>query len=199
MKLLVFTDVHGHNSSIKSIIKKAKKEKPDFLVCAGDLTDWGRGVKKVLKKFEELKIPLLLISGNHEESIDLRKISSKFEYVIFLDNGSYEFEDFIFFGYGDGVFATKDKYFEKISKKFISSIDRKKKLIFITHVPPYKTKLDLLPLIGHSGNESVKKFVLKHKPRLVLCGHLHENFGKKEVVGNSLILNPGPDGKIVKI
>ena len=170
MKLLVFTDVHGHNSSIKSIIKKAKKEKPDFLVCAGDLTDWGRGVKKVLKKFEELKIPLLLISGNHEESIDLRKISSKFEYVIFLDNGSYEFEDFIFFGYGDGVFATKDKFVAAIYRIPANvqgdGIHTIKGLIEIKNKDPRRGAGHKKSLVRINVDSVVKEHLKKQKLRL---------------------------------
>ena len=54
MKLLAFTDLHGSKKSTDLIIKKAKKENPDFLVCTGDISDWGKNVKKILSNFKDL-------------------------------------------------------------------------------------------------------------------------------------------------
>ncbi len=199
MKLLAFTDLHGSKKSTDLIIKKAKKENPDFLVCTGDISNWGKNVKDIISKFKDLEIPLLIISGNHEDGIALEEISKKFNFVICLDGGSYELEDYVFFGYGGGAFSKKDKDFERISKKFEKVLNKKKKFILLVHAPPYGTKLDDLPLLGHSGNNSIRKFIEKNNPSLVICGHLHENFNVIDKIKTSVVVNPGPDGKMIKI
>ena len=200
MKLLAFTDLHGDEKIIKELIVKAKKTKPDFLVCAGDISEFGAKLENILKKFETVGIPMLLIPGNHEDPHCLKESSSKFEYIIYLNEGSYEVDDYVFFGYGDGVFDKEDKYFERLAKRFAKTIDKNKKFILLVHAPPHKTKLDLLPMMGHSGNKSIKKFIVSERPHLVICGHLHENFGTIDKVGKrSVLINPGPKGKIIEI
>ena len=69
----------------------------------------------------------------------------------------------------------------------------------LTHAPPYGTKLDFLEYFGHVGSKSSIKAIKELKPKLVLCGHLHENFHKMHKIGSTLIVNPGQDGTIVEI
>ena len=62
----------------------------------------------------------------------------------------------------------------------------------------YKTKLDLL--VGqHHGNKTFRNFIIKNRIDMHICGHLHENFNKKDNIKKTEIINPGPYGKIVKI
>src|SRR3990167_6975870 len=73
-----------------------------------------------------------------------------------------------------------------------------KKIIIVTHAPPYKTKLDKL-VEGHCGNKSIRHFVERNKIDLLICGHLHENFGKEDKIKRTKCINPGPFGKIVRV
>lgn len=75
----------------------------------------------------------------------------------------------------------------------------KRKSIFIFHYPP-KGIFDIIKEKGNpfrggsSGIDFFRKAILKHKPFLVLCGHMHEYQGKKKL-GNSLVVNPGEASK----
>jgi len=40
MKLLLFSDIHGSLRHVRKLQKKAKKEKVDMIICAGDLTNF---------------------------------------------------------------------------------------------------------------------------------------------------------------
>ncbi len=93
-----------------------------------------------------------------------------------------------------------DKGFEKTSIKFkkIIHANKGKKIILVTHAPPYKTRLDKL-VGGHCGNKSIRYFIERNKIDLLICGHLHENFGKEDKIKRTKIINPGPFGKIVMI
>ncbi len=69
----------------------------------------------------------------------------------------------------------------------------------LSHAPVYGTKLDYLEGLGHRGNKSLRKVILDIKPKIALCGHLHENAGKIDKAGITIVLNPGPLGKIIEI
>ena len=73
-----------------------------------------------------------------------------------------------------------------------------KKLVFITHAPIYKTKLDYI-YKEHRGCKSSRKFVEKFKPVLTLCGHFHETENKSDKINETLIINPGHKGSLIEI
>jgi len=198
MKIFAFTDIHGDIKLINKILQQIKKESPDLLICAGDLSDFSTNLKKLILKFKINNIPLLIIPGNHETPEEIRKICKKTKFAIPLHRGSYEINDYIFFGYGTGGFNRTDKEFEELIPKFKKSIKKDKKIILITHAPPYKTKLDKLQHIGYQGSESIRKFIEIIHPIIHICGHLHENAGIMDKIKTTIIINPG-DGKIIEI
>lgn len=199
MKLLCFTDTHTSNKVLTEIEKKAKKEKPDFLVCTGDVSLFSRGLNEFFKRIEKINIPMILIHGNHEVDSEVRKIVKNYDYVKFVHKNGYRFENYLFIGYGGGGFSLIYPEFEQFIPKVKDKLKEEDNIILLVHAPPYGTKLDLLPYFGHVGSKSATKAIKELKPKLVLCGHLHENFKKMDKIGQTLIVNPGPDGMIVEI
>ncbi len=200
MKILAFTDVHLSSYAFKKIKAKAKRQNPDLLVCAGDVSIFEHGLGLILNKLSKFNKKTLIIHGNHETSAVLKKSCSKFKNIIFMHKRQYSQNNYIFLGYGGGGFSLTEPEFCKTGKKFEKIIrnNKSKKIIFITHAPPYKTSLDLVAG-SHCGNKTFHSFILKNKIDLYICGHLHENFGKKGKIGKTEIINPGPYGKIIKI
>jgi Icc-related predicted phosphoesterase len=198
MKILAFADMHGNEHIIKEIIKLAKLKKPNLMICLGDLTIFGQDLSEILSKFDKVGISLLVIPGNHEEGENMKKICNKFKNIIYLHRGVFEIGNYAFFGYGGGGFSQEDEEFDKVAKVVEKKI-KGKKIVFITHQPPYSTKLDYLEYFEHVGNKSYRRFIKKNKPILGLSGHLHENFGEMDSIGESILINPGPLGKLIKI
>jgi|TARA_B100001971_G_C18131250_1_gene504925 Icc-related predicted phosphoesterase len=200
MKLLAFVDVHSSLNAIKKIAEKAKKSKPDLLICAGDISVFEQGLDYLLHKLNKINIPLLIIPGNHESEEELEKSTSLFKNINHIHNKHFEKGNYIFFGYGGGGFSLIDPEFRKLGKKFEEKIkkSKSKKVILITHAPPYNTKTDKI-MKKSCGNKTIRQFIDKVKPDLVITGHLHENAGKEDKVGKTKIINPGPYGKIVEV
>tara|TARA_Y100000310_G_scaffold328062_1_gene395451 strand:+ start:2147 stop:3019 length:873 start_codon:yes stop_codon:yes gene_type:complete len=98
---------------------------------------------------------------------------------------------------GKDLVSKRLKIHKFMKKKFFELIKRVKKgeKIFIFHYPP-KGVFDIIrdkknPMDGLSaGVRFYTGAIKKHKPRLVLCGHMHEYQGSKKI-GDSLIVNPG--------
>lgn len=201
MKLLAFVDMHGSNKALKKIKKQAKKA--DILICAGDLTIFETNLDKLLFQLDKLKKPVLIIPGNHESEASIKQLSKMFENITNIDEKSHIIEDYLFLGYGGGGFSMVDKHFIKVSKKFEKKIKKsgknpENKVILVTHAPPYKTKID--KIMGEPcGNKSIKNFILKVKPDLAISGHLHETAGKQDKVKKTIVINPGPYGKIINL
>lgn len=199
MKFLAFTDIHSDLYSLKEIVKKAKKEKIDFLVCAGDLTSFGSGLDYILKKLD-IGIPLILIPGNHEVPKQIEKAEKKFKFIHNIHGKAYSTDSVTFFGCGGSSltpFNTPHELKGKNFKNLLKFKDTGKKLIFLVHEPPFDTKLDVLD--KHIGNVTFRKFIEEHNPIYCICGHLHENEGKKDKIKNTIVLNPGPKGEIIEI
>ena len=200
MKLLAFTDIHGSLSALKRIEQKVKAQKPDLLVCAGDISIFEHGIIGITRRLNKLNKKVIIIHGNHEDDTTFRKLSKIFKNIIFIHKKYFIQNNILFLGFGGGGFSIIDKEFENIVEKFKKIIKnhKDKKIILVTHAPPYKTRLDNL-VGGHCGNKSIRHFVEKNKIDLLICGHLHENFGKEDKIKKMKIINPGPFGKIVEI
>ena len=200
MKLLAFTDLHLSSYAFKKIKSKVKRQDPDLIICAGDVSIFEQGLDFILNKLNKLKKKILIIHGNHETDKVLKKVCLKYDNLIFIHKKHYKQDNHIFFGYGGSGFALIEPGFYKTGEKFQKIIrkNKDKKIILITHAPPYNTKLDLI-VGSHCGNKTFRNFVSRNKIDLYICGHLHENFNKKDHIKKTHIINPGPYGKIIKI
>ncbi|MAG15667.1 hypothetical protein CMO88_01255 [Candidatus Woesearchaeota archaeon] len=193
MKLLVFSDIHNDDKALKALEKKAKKA--DFLVCAGDFTYFEDGMRKVLRKLNSFGKKVLLVHGNHEGASNVATMTKKMKNISFIHKKMRREGDYAFVGHGGEGFALDSKDFDKFAAKL--KFNKGEKVVLITHQPPHKTKLDFI--WANHGNKSYRKFIVKKKPILAVCGHLHETQGLKDKIGKCLLINPGPKGVIVEI
>jgi len=195
MKILAFVDLHGNMDVLENIGKLAKEQDVDYIVCLGDITIFEDNYAKLMKKLDSFGKPVLYLHGNHEGEKTTRKLVNKLKNVKFLHRETHEHKEFLFVGYGGGGFAQKEPDFEK----WVKRLDMKgKKIILLTHAPPYNTKLD--PIWGESvGVKSYKKFIKKHQPVLALSGHLHDNEGAVDKVGKTELINPGPWEIVIEV
>lgn len=199
MKLLFFADIHNDESAVDEIIDRVKKEKIDFLVCAGDLSEFGVGLKKLAKKLSNAA-PLYILPGNHEDDGEIEELDSKIKNVHDLHLKAIHLGDVLLLGCGGGGFSHKHAPFEECKKYFKEELRKFKdsrKAVLVTHAPPYKTKMDLI-MGEHTGVIALKKFIEKEELGLVICGHLHENAGKKEIINDTIVTNPGKKGFLFK-
>ncbi len=202
LRILAFSDLHGDEKALKLLEKKAKKA--DVAVCAGDFTVFENHILRIMRKLDGIGKPVILVNGNHEDSFLVAEICRKLRNVRFVHRRAYscsQFPDYVFAGHGGEGFDTESEDFEQFNRRSSSRLQqlrkKGKKIIFVTHQPPYGTKVDYI--WAQHGNKSYSRFVKKVQPVLHVCGHLHETQGKKDRIGKTLIINPGPKGKIVVV
>lgn len=197
MKFLTFTDVHEDRKYLQELVKRASKPDIDFVICAGDFSTFGRGMEVVLKSFNDLGKKLYLIPGNHEEHLELDETLQDYPYCIFLHHQAVKIDDYIFLGYGGGGFAQEDAAFRKVSREWYGKYNGKK-IVLVTHMPPFGNKTDFLNK-NHVGSKDYRKFIERIKPKLVICGHLHETVGEVDKIGETKVVNPGWNGMVIEL
>jgi Icc-related predicted phosphoesterase len=73
--------------------------------------------------------------------------------------------------------------------------------VYVSHAPPYATKLDVLFNGRHIGSRSVRMFIEQHKPPLTLHGHIHESHHMtdeiKDCLGPTVCINPGQSRQVL--
>ncbi|MBN1156693.1 metallophosphoesterase [Candidatus Woesearchaeota archaeon] len=196
MKILAFVDMHGSIKAFNEIKKKAKGA--NILVCAGDISMFENNIKSIIRKFGQLKKPVLMIHGNHESPGTMKSVCSAHNNILFIHKALYTLGDVQFIGYGGGGFTVTDDGFEKFMKKAMKDIDKKKKVILITHAPPYGTNLDIINS-NHYGNKSVRNFIKLNKIDIAISGHLHECACHTDKINKVMLINPGPKGKLIEV
>ncbi len=196
MKLLLFTDIHNSAKAFDKVREKASHV--DVVVCGGDISMFGHGMKPMLKNLSALKKPVVIIPGNHEEFKDFDHACAKHANIYNVHRKTLFINGLYFQGYGGGGFSFKDQELEDLLPKFLRDRPQGAKLVFLSHAPPYKTKLD--PVCGEpAGSKSLRWLISKLNPDVVVCGHLHDNFGTEDKLGSAFVINPGPEGKIISL
>ncbi len=197
MKFLTFVDLHDDKKYLKDLVARASKQDIDFVVCAGDFSQFGAGIKEVLAKFNALGKKIYLIPGNHEEDGLFEKVIKQFPNCVSFHKDSFEESGYVFLGYGGDGFSMEDKDFRKKAREWYGKY-KGKKIVLVTHGPPFATKLDKLG-DRHVGNKDYRNFILRIKPKLVICGHIHENVNVVDEVSGVKIINPGWEGMVVEL
>ncbi len=184
MKILLISDIHNQKIALDNILNK----NPDIDVClvAGDITNHGTmtDLEEILLSISKYAEKTLFVRGNCDPLYTKNAISG--ENIIDIEDNYYQIEDLYFVGLK----------FRKISNKIAKTLSKlskdNKKIILLSHEPPFNSRLDQVYFSRHIGSKLVR-MILENTPNIILhgCGHAHESRGK-EIIGNVLSVNPGP-------
>jgi len=202
MKSLAASDIHGDKSVIEKLVAKAKKEKVDLVILAGDLTFFENDLTGIVGPFKELNKRVIIIPGNHETFATTEFLAKQYAPGVYnLHGRSVLFYNEIgIFGAGGsniGLFQVTDSETERLLEKAHKPIKNAKHKIMITHTPPFGTKIDAL--WQHVGSKAVRKEIEKIQPDIAICEKIHETFGKSDKIGKTTIVNAGKNGIVIEI
>lgn len=198
MKFLTFGDAHQDTAAFQAIVARAAKKDVEFLIVIGDISNFGRGLRENFKRLQSIGKKVFFIPGNHEESLgNLPELIKEFPNIVNFHREEFQQGEYLFLGYGGGGFAMKDPEFRKIARRWYGH-HQGKKLVLVTHGPPYGTKIDLLNE-RHVGNMDYRVFIERIKPNVVICGHLHETAGVLDKIGKTKLIHPGWEGMVIEL
>ncbi|MEA2054173.1 MAG: metallophosphoesterase family protein [Candidatus Thermoplasmatota archaeon] len=178
MLIQAAADFHGKESRYGAFLLGLRDNSPDIAVLAGDID-----ANPLFFKFlGDIDVPTLVIHGN-VDGIDIGKKVEKYN-AFFIHEKMYSTDGINFIGAGGINPMLNDIY--SINKKEWISLKDVKMDVLVTHVPP-KGVMDKMGLGLHIGNRWVRNITEEKRPRLIICGHVHENpgythFGETTVV-----------------
>ena len=141
---------------------------------------------------------MLLIHGNHEEWLPIEEMIFPLENIRFLHKKTFRDGDYLFICYGGGGFALHEPEFEQFMIKEMKKVKTADTVIVLTHQPPHGTNMDIV-WKRHVGSITFTESIKKYQPKMWICGHIHEGFNKKDKIGKTVVVNPGPDGTMYTI
>lgn len=175
----------------------------DVLVIAGDsMPIWDHGRQFQANWFKGHMRPhlenlpfkdIILIGGNHdfvlEESKKVRNWMP--ENVHYLQDESIEIDGLVFHGspwsprVGKWAFMEKDHV---LAEKWNMIPDGSH--VWIIHGPPHGACDFTSPRYGsmNVGSRTQREAIVNKKPALVICGHIHEGYGK-DLIGRTVVAN----------
>ncbi|MHA1617006.1 MAG: metallophosphoesterase [Candidatus Njordarchaeales archaeon] len=187
-------DIHGRKDALRRVLERLKDVSVELVVVGGDVTDFdpvstAMGILEMIK--DSLGVNVYFIPGNCD---DRRLLEWSGEGIYNLHLKEYRVGDLLLFGLGGSnvtPFHTNIEWSEDEIRKMLEGRDLGERSIFVSHGPPYGTRLDKVMRIKHVGSKELRKFIEEKQPLLVLTGHIHESAGIDRI-GRSVLVNPGP-------
>ena len=200
MKLLLFSDVHCSKPAVERLIQKAKKA--DVLVGAGDFGTMRNGTAETLSPLKQVGKPIVLVPGNAESDDELRdavagwNVEAGHAPVHPLHGTGVEIDGVPFFGLGGGIPVTPFGAWSFDLDEEVAAVQLNaspKNGVLVVHSPPYGA-VDVSSRGKHLGSQAIRETVLRCKPRLTVCGHIHDCAGRWEAIDGAMVVNAGPAG-----
>lgn len=196
MKLLAFSDLHCDLEQAERLVEQSSQA--DLVLGAGDFASVHRGLDQTIEALATIETRTLLVPGNNETEEALRQAAGAWPAAAVLHGEEVEHDGVSFFGLGAGVPVTPwdwsfDLDEDEADAKLASFPDG---AVLVLHSPP-KGYVD-----GHDkhlGSEAILRAIEARRPPLAVCGHIHESWGEKADIGETLIVNLGPGGTMLEI
>ena len=175
MRILAIADIHGHQYRLNIVLKNIEMYSPDVVVVCGDITQFGPA-EVARNLLDQIPVETFAVPGNCDPP-EVSKMIDKSK-AINIDMKRVERHGIPFVGISRvTTYSILDKpvFIDGNEKKSVGNV-LDEKCILVSHEPPYGVQ-DRVFMGIHGGSRELKEIVEKYKPRLVLCGHIHEDPG----------------------
>ena len=193
MRLLAFSDLHVDIDQAARLADASADA--DVVLGVGDFASIHSGLEETLGALRPIAKPTVLVPGNNETEDALREACEGWENAIVLHGESADVDGVAFFGLGAGIPVTPwdwsfDLTEEEAAKKLAGCPEG---CVLAVHSPP-RGHVDTSSAGEHLGSEAVLAAITAKRPRLALCGHIHEAWGERSRIGSTEVINLGPEG-----
>jgi Icc-related predicted phosphoesterase len=193
VRILAFSDLHRDEQAGRSLVERSRQV--DVVAGVGDFASVHRGLEDMIDVLRGIERPVLLVPGNNETDEALRAACAGWPAARVLHGDVTEIDDVTFYGLGGGVPVTPWDWSFDLTEQQAEHM--------LTGVPPGAVLLVHSPPQGHVdgglGSTAVLRAIEERRPRIVLCGHVHECWGQESRVGDVPVRNLGPGGAVIDL
>jgi Icc-related predicted phosphoesterase len=193
VRALAFSDLHRDLAGAARLVELSREV--DVVIGAGDFGSQHRGVVETVAALAAIEAPSILVPGNNETEDELRAACEGWPAAIVLHGTGTEIDGVPFFGLGGGVPVTpwdwsfdlgEDEAAARLAACPVGTV-------LVVHSPP-KGHVD-----NGIGSVAVLRAIVEKRPRIAVCGHVHEQWGRESLVGETRVLNLGPAGVLLEL
>jgi len=198
VKLLAFSDLHRDLDQAARLADRSSEA--DVVVAAGDFASIHEGLEETIDALRPISVPTVLVPGNNETEDALRAACDGWEAATVLHGESAEIDGTQFFGLGAGIPITPwegscDLDEEQAARKLSGCPEG---AVLVVHSPP-KGYCDESSTGDHLGSQAILEAIEAKRPRVAVCGHIHESWGTESEIGPTRVLNLGPSGTAIEL
>jgi Icc-related predicted phosphoesterase len=198
MRLLAFSDLHTDLAQAHRLVERSAEV--DVVVGVGDFASVHSGLTETIAALGAIEPPAMLVPGNNETEEALRKACANWSRAVVLHGEGTEIDGVTFFGLGAGVPVTPwDWSFDLTEEAAAELLEAcPEGCVLAVHSPP-QGHVDVSGAGRHLGSEAVLRAIERTRPRLALCGHIHESWGMESRIGPTPVINLGPEGMVLEV
>jgi len=190
VKILAFSDLHLARARAADLV--AASAEADLVIGAGDFCNMRQGLEQAMQLLSGIAAPMVVVPGNAESADELR--AAALTNMTVLHGAGTEVEGIRLFGLGYGVPPTPfGEWSCDLTEEFAGQMlaECSEADILITHSPP-KGLADLTSDGISVGSTAIRDAIERVQPQLALCGHIHDSWGQRGLIGATQVVNLGP-------
>ncbi|HEU4945505.1 MAG TPA: metallophosphoesterase [Solirubrobacterales bacterium] len=193
MKILAFSDLHRDLGQAAKLVEMSAEA--DVVIGAGDFASVHEGLEETIEALAAIKTSTVLVPGNNETEDALREAAGDWESATVLHGDGLTIDGTEFYGLGAGVPVTPwDWSFDLDDEEAATKLaDCPEGAVLVLHSPP-QGHCDANGAGDHFGSAALLSTIEEKRPRLAVCGHIHESWGCESQVGETPVRNLGPTG-----
>ena len=198
MRILAFSDLHTDLAQARLLVERS--EQADVVLGVGDFASVHSGLAETIDALRAIEAPAVLVPGNNETEEALREACADWERSAVLHGEAAEIGGVAFFGLGAGIPVTPWEWSFDLTEEAAAELLEAcpEGCVLAVHSPPHG-HVDVSGAGRHLGSEAVLDAIERRHPRLAVCGHIHESWGRESRIGPTPVINLGPEGVILEV
>jgi Icc-related predicted phosphoesterase len=198
MKILAFSDLHRDLEQGGKLVEMSAEA--DVVIGAGDFASVHEGLPETICTLAAIQVPTVLVPGNNETVDALRAAVDGWDSATVLHGQGTTIEGTEFFGLGAGIPVTPWDWSFDLDDEAATEMlaPCPEEAVLVLHSPP-KDHCDSAGAGGNFGSPALLRAIEEKRPRMAVCGHIHESWGCESQIGPTPIRNLGPKGTWLEV
>jgi Icc-related predicted phosphoesterase len=198
VKLLAFSDLHRDLGQAAALVEMSAEA--DVVIGAGDFASVHEGLEETISALAGIEKPTVLVPGNNETADALRAAAAEWAAATVLHGEGTTIDGVEFFGLGAGVPTTPWEWSFDLDDEAAAAMLEPcpQGVVLVLHSPP-RGHCDSGGDGTHFGSPALLRAIEEKRPRLAVCGHIHESWGCESQVGPTPVRNLGPRGTWLEV
>jgi uncharacterized protein len=198
VRILAFSDLHRDLGQAAKLVEMSAEA--DVVIGAGDFASIHEGLEETIGALAAIERPSVLVPGNNETADALRAAAGAWPAATVLHGEGTAIDGVEFFGLGAGIPVTPWDWSFDLDDEAATGMlaPCPQGAVMVLHSPP-QGHCDTAGDGTHFGSPALLAAIEEKRPRLAVCGHIHESWGCESEVGGTPLRNLGPAGTWLEV